>query len=240
MFSSPTQVIDSKLHLITIHCPGIRTNSHACIVNQVVKSLLRWKNRICTWQIFKNMFSCILATLSDRVCACETNTHCCRCSQQTDISIWCQPDPAAWRLPWLHSYPSWCQKQLVLLWSCLCMPESPEHLQRRDLFLLMVNRFACTCTPEFEQYYSFWLSLKKVNVGPSDCNQSVYHLIVSLWTYEALKTFCLPLAARSLTVSLPIPVLPPVTIAVFPSRFTSEVHLRKNRDLRKKAWDLNK
>lgn len=43
----------------------------------------------------------------------------------------------------------------------------------------------------------------------------------------------LPRPARSLAVSLPIPTLAPVTIAVFPSSRTSEDHLGINRDLKK-------
>lgn len=43
----------------------------------------------------------------------------------------------------------------------------------------------------------------------------------------------LPRPARSLAVSLPIPTLAPVTIAVFPSSRTSEDHLGINRDLQK-------
>lgn len=43
---------------------------------------------------------------------------------------------------------------------------------------------------------------------------------------------CLPLPARSLAVSLPIPMLAPVIIAVFPSRRTSEDHLVTNTDLK--------
>lgn len=46
-------------------------------------------------------------------------------------------------------------------------------------------------------------------------------------------TVCLPLPAKSLAVSLPIPVLAPVTIAVFPSRRTFEDHFGTNTDLRK-------
>lgn len=43
----------------------------------------------------------------------------------------------------------------------------------------------------------------------------------------------LPRPAKSLAVSLPIPTLAPVTIAVFPSSRTSEDHLGINRDLQK-------
>ena len=54
------------------------------------------------------------------------------------------------------------------------------------------------------------------------------------WTL--FSSFCLPLPARSLAVSLPIPTLAPVTTAVFPSRRTSEDHLGINRDLKSEVW----
>lgn len=38
-----TQVINSKLHLISIHRLGVRANAHTCVVDQEVKSLLSWK-----------------------------------------------------------------------------------------------------------------------------------------------------------------------------------------------------
>lgn len=45
VFEYHTQMIDPKLHLKSIHCCAIRTHSHACIVDQVVKSLLSWKTK---------------------------------------------------------------------------------------------------------------------------------------------------------------------------------------------------
>ena len=66
------------------------------------------------------------------VCVCVLATHCCRYSQRSGRSIWCQPDPVAWRLPWPPAPPSWCHGQPALPSPCLCTPKSPAHLRKFD------------------------------------------------------------------------------------------------------------
>lgn len=139
MFFPPTQVIDSKLHLNSIHCPGKRTHSHACIVDQIVKSFLSCENRtiVTTITVFRRKKECTHYS-EVRVCvACAT--HCCRYSQQTGILIWCQPDPVAWWLPSLPSPPSWRRKQLALPSPCLCTPRSPGRLREINSSCLRVH-----------------------------------------------------------------------------------------------------
>lgn len=113
----------------------------------------------------------ILGSTCEYKCVCAT--HCCRYFQQTGRSIWCQPDPVAWRLPWLPSPPSWCHERPALLLPCLCMPKSPVHLRR--LVPLSVTVFACTITLKFEQ--------GKVLLSLSQC---VYVNIETLWQVLAV------------------------------------------------------
>lgn len=73
-----------------------------------------------------------------------------------------------------------------------------------------------------------WVTQMRKNMTTIVKKFVTHHCICCLYMCSAV---CLPLLARSLTVSFPIPVLPPVTIAVFPSRRVSEDHVGMKRDL---------
>lgn len=73
-----------------------------------------------------------------------------------------------------------------------------------------------------------WVTQTRKNMTTIVKKFVTHHCICCLYMCSAV---CLPLLARSLTVSFPIPALPPVTIAVFPSRRVSEDHVGMKRDL---------
>lgn len=73
-----------------------------------------------------------------------------------------------------------------------------------------------------------WVTQTRKNMTTIVKKFVTHHCICCLYMCSAVF---LPLLARSLTVSFPIPALPPVTIAVFPSRRVSEDHVGMKRDL---------
>lgn len=63
-------MIDSKLHLISILRDAVGANRHACVVDQVVESLLTWKNThilpvSTAWWTFVQRVKCVPPTVVD-------------------------------------------------------------------------------------------------------------------------------------------------------------------------------
>lgn len=48
-FCVSTQVIDSKLRLVSVLCDAVGTHGHACVVDQEVKTLLSWRKVGGVW-----------------------------------------------------------------------------------------------------------------------------------------------------------------------------------------------
>lgn len=104
IFCFSTQVIDSKLRLVSIFCDAVGTHGHACVVDEVVKTLLSWRER--WWWRWRGV---IKQNMSHQPSHLDQHpehlrvTHYCRCSRQTGRWIWCRPDPVACRRPWRPS-----------------------------------------------------------------------------------------------------------------------------------------
>lgn len=106
---------------------------------------------------------------------------------------------------------------VIIKFDSLCL----SHL---IVFIIFAGAGSFKCTSS----QVHWVTQMRKNMTTIVKKFVTHHCICCLYMCSAV---CLPLLARSLTVSFPIPVLPPVTIAVFPSRRVSEDHVGMKRDL---------
>lgn len=191
------------------------------------------------WRVFSSGSQKLPDYFMKNVCSileftCVHATYCCRYSQRTGRWIWCRPGPDAWPRPLPPSPPSWCPEPPAPPSPCLCTPKSPAHLQRWTPSIRSIRKLGLFISFNLDLGATSCLIILHdiLQTENLNCTAKILQTAYKSSWYSFYFVY-LPLPARSLAVSLPIPTLAPVTIAVFPSRRTSEDHWGMKWDLRR-------